>query len=129
MSRIYTLTVLMACLTLLLVKSGGAHVHLCFDGTGPSTSVKFDDGVADPAHVNTAAVQHHDLDLDVGNDLFGKLPKFDGALLNLLFAAMLTLIALRGKPPLAGARASRSPTLFPPHLRPPLRGPPTLISR
>lgn len=112
MTTLKPLPMLLACLAFLVMRLGGAHLHHCFDGSEPGNAVHFADG----------APHHDDLDTGVASDPLGKLsPPEPTALIGLLLAILLLPRLSTPRPPTAAEQ--RRPTR-PPHLRPPLRGPP-----
>lgn len=119
------LYVLLLCSLLLVMRIGGTHWHLCFDGREPPVSIH----VADSSFEHSTAGidgQHHDQNVGIG---LASLVKLGSAELDvpplviafvLLWAAMPTLLVPRARK--APARPGRSPFL----LLPPMRGPPLL---
>jgi len=109
------------CAVVLSPRLGGAHLHLCLDGSSPLITLHVSD-VESPDGAHGAGESHDDQTVDVSNPVLGKVwpPGFDGGLL-------LVLVLLLGT-----AGVSRPLTLstwlappgVPPFLRPPLRGPP-----
>lgn len=122
------------CLAVIVMRVGGSHLHLCFDGSEPPVTLHVTD-VGDhhadghhssEAHAATllADFAHEDQDVGVGSDLVSK--KFSGdldlALLALVCALLLFLIARARGATIAWRFSVSIPDR--PHLRPPLRGPP-----
>jgi hypothetical protein len=122
------------CLSLLIMRISGAHLHLCFDGSEPPLSYHVaDSGIhhADEhdhglTHETAHEQSHDDRDLDVGQDLLiKKLAAKDLTLALITFALLLFLVSV-------SSGMARTAYLPPPskrlraHLRPPLRGPPSL---
>lgn len=111
------------CGVLLVVRFGGPHLHLCFDGGEPQTSLHVLDG--DVHHLDEVAeFGHEDVDLSLAGDVLTKLNKLDLDLLALLLSAafLWCLWALQQHGP-----PNRVPDLLASTrrtLRPPLRGPP-----
>ncbi len=111
------------CVAVLVMRMGGAHLHLCFDGSEPPASVH----LTDDAHHEGAGASgvHDDVDVSLLSVAVGQKP--GGSIeLPALFAAILILISV---PLVGGAAPPRGRTLFPipsPIFRfqPPLRGPP-----
>lgn len=111
-------------LAVLTVRASDTHLHLCFDGLEPPTSVHFADASVhhDEQHDTE---QHADRDFD---PFVGLLLKHGGsdadlALPTCVLAAVLLL------PPASSIVPAASASLPPDtgtsfHLRPPLRGPP-----
>lgn len=118
----------MACLAMLVMRLGGVHQHLCFDGSEAPSALHFVDGGLH--HVETGhgvsiddGFHHHDVEVSAADDGVTKLPSLDLPVLALLIAVSLLLPLGRR----SGLRPARPYTrLSPPplHLRPPLRGPP-----
>lgn len=113
------------CITVLLMRMGGAHLHLCLDGGEPPVSVHLstDTGVDQP---HTGVGQgHHDQDVSLSGEALAK--KLDGALqLPVLLVAAFVLFLMR---PMGGPIILRDRTTLVPrvpvfHIRPPLRAPP-----
>ena len=122
-TRFHPLLAVLLCLALIMVRVGGAHLHLCFDGTEPPASYHaFDDGVHH--ELPELSVMHQDADVALSGDMSSKPGKSAGDIYVLLFAAVVAWTLLRlprrfvsPRPPLL---ASSAPGL----LRPFLRGPP-----
>ncbi len=53
----------------------GAHLHLCFDGQEPGSSLHILDETQDLDHT-TASSQHHDVDVKLTDNAVSKLLKF-----------------------------------------------------
>lgn len=109
------------CAALLFARLGGAHLHLCLDGSEPAASLH----VTDPGH----HADHHDdqthADRDVllVGDALTKSGKW-GVDLPLLLAAFWLVIVLFARLRMTAAD-SPQPAASPPRFcRPPLRGPP-----
>lgn len=116
------LLIALLCGVLLITRLGGAHLHLCLDGSEPPISLH----VADSGehHPGETAAPHDDQDLGLGADLLVKKPVGGFDLTALAFAlAFLLFIAFRapGIPPAPYTLPFRSART---RLRPPLRGPP-----
>lgn len=106
---------------LLFTRLGGAHLHLCFDGLEPASSLHFIDSGQHADH--HAGEEHDDRDVSLIADALAKPIK-----LSLEVALLLVLMGF-GAPLFAPAiprhRFAARITASPPfHLRPPLRGPP-----
>lgn len=118
------LTLLLA--ALLVARLGGAHMHLCFDGSEPPASLHFSDtDHHDDHHADEA---HEDVDVSLMAEAAAKLGKLSLDL-PLLLAAALAIFGLwlTVKWPLLPYPLPWA--VSDPHsLRPPLRGPPRLIS-
>ncbi|TXH04486.1 MAG: hypothetical protein E6R07_07415 [Nevskiaceae bacterium] len=113
---------LLLCIALLVVRVGGAHLHLCFDGQEPSASIHLADA-GDLGEHSEWGVPHKDANIDLGNDGLAKLPKLDLPLLALLLSLALCLFVQRrtgSAPPYAAPLFLGVATRF----LPPLRGPP-----
>lgn len=116
-------------LALLFARTGGAHLHLCFDGGEPPRSLHLTDANhlldhhAD-THAQAQDAVHSDLDVPLFDDLLTKTGKLSVDLTTLLFAAICLAQILRVAQPTFGRRRERvdpSPAFL---FRPPLRGPP-----
>ena len=59
------------CVTLLVVRVNGAHLHLCFDGAEPFASVHMLDSNAAEADPGPA-IAHHEDDVSLIGDFLGK---------------------------------------------------------
>jgi hypothetical protein len=118
------------CVAVIVLRIGGAHLHLCFDGGEPPISMHLgDSGVhhADEAASHESAGDGHaDRDVGIGADALVKKPSgsLEIPVLAVLFGLLLSYVVRRRDvlpdftPPL-----QLSPVRA--HLRPPLRGPPT----
>jgi hypothetical protein len=115
-------------LTVLTARASDTHLHFCFDGQEPPTSIHFADAsVHDDEHHD----EHHDSEDHADKDfdpLVGLLLKHGGsdadvALPPYVIAAILLLPPATTIVPVASD--SLAPHASPPfYLRPPLRGPP-----
>lgn len=126
-SRIQAWLLALLCVTLLIGRIGGAHLHLCFDGKEPpSTLHLFDHGVHHGSSELNAP--HDDADVALAGDMLLKSP-FDRIWpLALLFVAVLLLrLPTRRGSFIPLTSAIRLPPS--PFVRPPLRGPPLPFSR
>jgi hypothetical protein len=126
------------CLSLLVMRISGAHLHLCFDGSEPPLSYHVADSgihhVGGPDHGNahehsrehSHEQSHDDRDLDVGQDLL--LKKLAGKDVTLALIAFALLLFLLSRSPAVTRTAYHPPPPGRPraYLRPPLRGPPSL---
>lgn len=125
----------LACLTLLFMQMGGAHLHLCFDGQEPPTSLHLSSGDHHADHHGGHHSDHHadphdghephnDLDLPLSSDALTKPGKLHVDVPLLLLAALwlgLLLFARRHERTRDPAQSHASS----PQLQlPPLRGPP-----
>ena len=120
--RPWLLTLL--CVMLLVVRVGGAHLHLCFDGGEPPVSLHLmDNGVHHGAPGMDAA--HQDADIAVAGEVLAKFAKLGLDLPVLLLAALLVWSLLQApRQPAPGYRNPLSVSTAR-TLRPPLRGPPS----
>lgn len=115
------LFIALLCASVLFVRGGGMHLHLCFDGNESPTEVHWADGGVhnDAEH----ASQPHD-DQDVGfGDVVAKTSKGLGDQPVAIFAVSLLLLVL----PLSSERPSLRPAAVhstPRFFQPPMRGPP-----
>jgi len=113
------------CITILVMRVGGAHLHLCLDGSEPPVSVHLtDDAGLDASHVG-AGKTHHDQDVSLSGEVLAK--KLDGALqlpVLLIAAVLLFLVPLVSVPVVPRDRTTliHSIPIF--RIRPPLRAPP-----
>lgn len=114
------------CITIFLMRVGGAHLHLCFDGGEPPVSVHLSaDTGADQPHAGVGQ-GHHDQDVSLSGEALAK--KLDGALqLPILLVVAFVLFLLCR--PVGGIVVPRDRTAqFHPlpvfRIRPPLRAPP-----
>jgi len=118
-SSIWLLT--LVCAVLLFARLGGAHMHLCFDGSGPPASLHVTDSGHHADHHDREA--HDDRDVwPIGDALTqsGKL----GMDQPLLLTAFWLVILLFTRPRLVPADPPRVALSPPRFCRPPLRGPP-----
>ncbi|WP_428383415.1 hypothetical protein [Nevskia ramosa] len=122
------LLLVLACIAVLVMRLGGVHQHLCFDGSEAPSALHFVDGGLH--HIETAGgdlisddVHHHDVEVSAADDGVTQLPSLDLPVLALLIAVSL-LLPLARRSGLRPARLVARPSPSPQHLRPPLRGPP-----
>ena len=117
---------MLAVLAVFAVPVNGAHLHLCFDGSEPSASVHYEDGVQTHHGAPGEAAEHNDADIPLPGSVIVKLVKAGLDLLPVLLAAVVilwgwprTLLHCLPVPP-------REPPFIgaPLFLKPPLRGPP-----
>lgn len=113
------------CITVLVMRLGGAHLHLCLDGSEPPVSVHLtDDARVNGSHTGVGQA-HHDQDVSLSGEVLAK--KLDAALqlpallaaLVLLFVVPLVLVAI--------VRRDRTLLIHPIpifRIRPPRRAPP-----
>lgn len=126
-SRFRNWLLALLCAVLLLGRLGGFHVHLCFDGMEPPSSVHlFDSGVhhAEPG----METSHADVDVAIAGDLTSR-NKIEWSLALALLVVILLPGRRRRAHGFAVAFASCVLPALPPFLRPPLRGPPQPTSR
>lgn len=113
------------CITVLVMRVGGAHLHLCVDGSEPPVSVHLtDDAGLDDSHAGVGKA-HHDQDVSLSGEVLAK--KLDAALqLPILLAALVVLFIV----PLVLVTVvprDRTSLIHPIpvfRIRPPLRAPP-----
>jgi len=116
------------CALLLASRMGGAHLHLCFDGSEPPVSFHAFDIDLHHGEPQTAT-PHQDADVGVVGEVLAKLLTADLDLPPLLLAALIGLTLLwspRARPEFAEPRAAATAAAL--YLRPPLRGPPLSFS-
>jgi hypothetical protein len=112
------------CLSLLLMRLSGAHLHLCFDGSEPPVSYHLVDSGIHHGDEHGTGEAHSDQDMPVAKDAAVKKSSAGDAAL--LFCALVLLLFLfaPGRQP----RPAALPVFHGRHLsrlRPPLRGPPS----
>ena len=115
------LFVALLCASVLFVRGGGMHLHLCLDGKESPTEIHWADaGVHND--VEHASEPHNDRDVALG-EVAGKLSKTFGDLQFAVVAALSLLFLL----PRVSERVTPRPAARPSaarFYRPPLRGPP-----
>ena len=120
------LLVLLA-LSVLVVRMGNAHLHLCLDGAEPPSSIHILDAdfhIEGPSNLEAMSAPHHDLDISLVTHALSKSSKLNVDDMALL-ATVLALFGLLAFGKLAFTSAYVRPPFSTPHyLRPPLRGPP-----
>lgn len=122
-TRFHPLLAVLLCLALIMVRVGGAHLHLCFDGTEPPASYHaFDDSVHH--ELPDVSVMHQDADVALSGVMYSKPGKSAGDLYVLLFAIALAWTLLRRPRRLPSPRPPLLTCSAPRLLRPYLRGPP-----
>ena len=110
------------CIALLLSRMGGAHLHLCLDGSEPPASVHLNDDDVHPRDAG-ASDTHHDIDVSLTSVAMGKDSKIE---LPALLLAMLVAFIV----PVVGGTTvphRRTQFLIPKPIfrfQPPLRAPP-----
>jgi len=123
------LLLVMACIAMLVMRLGGVHQHLCFDGSEAPSALHFVDGGlhhVDSGHGASIddSFHHHDVEVSAADDGVTQLPSLDLPVLALLIAVSL-LLPLGRRNGLRPARLYTRLSPSPLHLRPPLRGPPS----
>jgi len=116
------------CILVVTMRVGGAHIHFCLDGSEPPAALHLGSDLSEHHDHELSAIEHLDIDVPVNDDAFIKkaFSTFDlAALIVALFCLQFLLPFLRQ---FQVDRKSRSRLRSPPsHLRPPLRGPPSLV--
>lgn len=131
MSALRKLLLLATCLAFAVIRVGGAHLHICMDGSEAPSAVHFadsglhhaGDAPAANAHDHGKGSHHHDAEVSLASDVITKVPSLDlPVIAGLLFIVLASVQWLRVPLPDAPIdfRIPRSPF----RLRPPLRGPP-----
>jgi hypothetical protein len=118
------LVVALVCVALVAMRIGGAHLHLCLDGSEPPITLHMSDSGLHHTD-EPAGITHSDQEVLIGADALVKKSFSDFELPLIAFAFVLLLFMFArtrdllpdffAPPRLSPARA---------HLRPPLRGPP-----
>lgn len=112
----------LVCVALLFAPLGGAHLHLCLDGSEPPASLHVTDSGHHADHRDDRA--HDDRDVSLVGDALTKSGK-SGFDLPLLLAALWLVTVLFARLRITAAAASPQRAASPPRFcRPPLRGPP-----
>ncbi len=117
------LTVLL-CVAVVVLRIGGTHLHLCFDGSEPPVSLHLPDSGLHHGE-ESATATHADQDVSIGAEALVKKSSvtLDVAALAFVFALLLFFLPrLRSPLPDAFLPFRTSPARV--RLRPPLRGPP-----
>lgn len=123
----HRLVLILLVVALLGVRLGGAHVHLCFDGSEPPASVHYEDDVGSHHGEPGAPGNPGDVDISLAGELILKASKpsldLPVALLGALILWLpIRVLAWRDPAP------RRAPVPLPLRLRlPPARGPPLLL--
>jgi len=120
-ARFLLWTVVLAVFT---VRASDTHLHLCFDGQEPPTTVHFADASVhhDDAHDGE---EHADKDFDPFVGLLLKISGTDSDAAPAPCVAVLVILIPPASDSVPVASDSRAPAIDPPfYLRPPLRGPP-----
>jgi hypothetical protein len=122
------LLIWLVCITVLVMRVGAAHVHLCLDGSEPAVSLHFaDSGVHDLDHPNDAGMNpaESDSDVSVPGDALIKSGVGDADIPLLAVSLYLILLLVPVTRPL---RVDWDPpqvrSAARTQIRPPLRGPP-----
>jgi hypothetical protein len=121
-ARQWLLTLL--CVTLVVARVDGAHLHLCLDGQEQSTSVRVAPDVPAP---DGAKAPHNDVDLALGADALTKTSKGElkqAAAPPPAFPTFTPPAVSSAAPAAAIAASSSTPSL----VLPPLRGPPSSVT-
>lgn len=123
-SRLQAWMLTLLCVTLLVGRVGGAHLHLCFDGReSPSSFHLFDIGLHHPE--SGLDTPHEDVDVAVSDELLSK-NKFEWNTPLALLAAIVVFGFLRAPRRFVCLFIAHAIPAAPPFLLPPLRGPPAL---
>lgn len=123
-TKIWLIALLAA--TLLTLRVGGAHLHLCMDGSEPPAALHFEGPDHNDDH-HPGSV-HDDVDVPLVADAITKISKL-GLDLPALLAVLLAVAFLwRGQARRLALRPARILASEIDYLRPPLRGPPLLTS-
>jgi hypothetical protein len=113
------------CITILVMRVGGAHLHLCLDGSESPVSVHLTaDAGLDGSAVGVGKV-HHDQDVSLSGEVLAK--KLDGVLhlpMLLAVAVILFLVPVVRLPLVPRDRTSLLHPIPIFRIRPPLRAPP-----
>lgn len=115
---------LLLCIAMLVMRVGGAHLHLCFDGTEPRAVIHLDDGSLESEHEKNAS-SHSDFKLSLSGEALAKKAGtgFDLPAL-LIVCTLLFLLPRWNTPKIPRQRATAALFQNAFLLRPPLRGPP-----
>lgn len=112
---------------LLFARMAGTHLHLCFDGLEPPTSVQsqmYDLGDGYIHNTTSSEVPRQDIDIDLVGELLTKLAKISPDFPVLIIAVALFLLSPRPLPSYGRAIAASFVSNSWPRIRPPLRAPP-----
>ena len=117
--------ILLLCVTLLVTRVAGNHLHLCFDGSEPPVS--FHTLGVDALHVDED-LEHNDQDISLPNATLAKVASFliDSALIATLLLCIVQLLRPQSIRPASIERYVEHSILH--LLLPPLRGPPLLLA-
>ena len=119
------LCIILLCSVLLIMRVGGTHWHLCFDGQEPPVSIHMVDGAVEHS-VSSVEGQHHDQNVDIG---WASLVKHGSADFDLPLLLLTVFLLWAVIPRLAVTRARKAPARLWSDLSlllPPLRGPPAI---
>ena len=123
-SRHLRLLMVLLCAAVIVLRIGGTHLHLCFDGSEPPVSLHLSDSGMHHGE-EAASAPHADQDVSIDAEALVKKSSaaFDLTALAFVFALLLFFLP-RSRNPLPAFFAP--PRLSPARirLRPPLRGPP-----
>lgn len=118
--QIWLLTLL--CVTLLLGRVGGSHLHLCFDGKERASSLHLFD--IDRHHSGSGMdAPHDDADVAVRGEMMSK-NTFVWTVPPAMLSAIVLFTCLRSPRQFVAPLVARTNSAEPAFLRPPLRGPP-----
>lgn len=121
------LLITLLCVTLIALRVGGVHVHLCMDGSEPPLSVHVADSGVHHLDEADEGDAHADRDVAIASDVVVKKPSGDFDLTLLAaFGALLLFVLARPRQRITFPPVPARATTARAHLRPPLRGPPRL---
>ena len=124
LSRHARITLALLCAVLIAARIGGAHLHVCFDGSEPPVSLHLVEA-SQHHEQDPSGFTHVDQDMSLGGEYLGKKPAPGSDLALLAIACALFLFFL---PRIRGSQpdyTSRIPARHPrAHGLPPPRGPP-----
>lgn len=118
---------MLLCITVLVARVSGAHLHFCLDGSEPRASLHVMDVVDN--HPPGIDAPHHDFDVLLGEQTLAKYGK--SSLLDLpvfLIAALSLLLLLQPRRRELFVPLVLAPLRASSYLRPPSCGPPALFS-
>jgi hypothetical protein len=122
-SRRSRLLIVLLCAAVIMLRVGGTHLHLCFDGSEPPVSLHVaDSGVH---HDDAGSTRHADQDVAIGAEALVKKSSaaLDLAMLAFVLALLLFFVP-RTPNPLPDFFTAPRLSSARLRLRPPLRGPP-----
>lgn len=110
-------------LILLIVRTAGAHAHLCNDGKEPPVAIHLADGSEHPCEVSGSSEHAGDKDVQIATDVVLKKPPAADPWIATAFPVLLELVDAHAE---QGISLETCDLLVesPFFLRPPLRGPP-----